>query len=119
MPSENDINKNRAIIREHDRDLASIFKSLGEINRFRIFKLVMAAPMITVSAVAKILDISVPLASQHVKLLEAAQLLTKIRSGKIVHLQLNLENPVVDEVVQSIRLEPKPRAAKKQAPNLG
>lgn len=113
MLSQQEIKKNRKTLRENDRGRAATFKSLGELNRFRIFKILAVTPMISVSAVAEILELSVPLTSQHVKSLEAVQLLTKIRSGKVVYLQLNLENPVVEEVVRSMRRGLKPQAARK------
>lgn len=113
MLSQHEIQKNRRSLRTHDRGHAAAFKSLGEINRFRIFKILAVAPMISVSAVANILGISVPLTSQHVKSLEAAQLLTKVRSGKVVYLRLNHGNPFVEEVVRSMRRGLKPKAPKK------
>lgn len=113
MLSNKDIQKNRKTFRENDRSLAATFKSLGEINRFRIFKILVSSPMISVSTVAEILELSVPLTSQHVKSLVAVQLLTKIRSGKIVYLQLNLKNPVVEEVLRSIRRGQMPKVVGK------
>lgn len=57
----------------------------------------------SVSSVAKILGISPPLTSQHLKTLVSAKLVTKTRAGKTVRLQLNLENPAVPELIRSVR----------------
>lgn len=103
MLSDREVRKHRKLLHESDRELAATFKVLGDIHRFRIFRILAEEPPISVSSVAKILDISPPLTSQHIKTLVSAQLVTKTRAGKIVRLQLNAKNPAVAELIRSVR----------------
>jgi len=114
MLTQKDIRKNRKLLRDQDRELALTFKSIGDLNRFRIFRILAEVPLMSIGSIAAILEMSAPLTSQHVRVLESAQLLTKSRTGKIVYLQLNLENPIVEEIIRSIRRALKPRTLSKE-----
>jgi len=50
------------------------------------------------------LEISVPLASQHIKILTQANLIEKERDGKKVFLKLEYNNPFVLAFVKTIQL---------------
>lgn len=103
MLSEKEIQKNRKIFSETDKSMAAAFKVLSEVNRYRIFRILAQQPKISISSIAKILDISLPLASQHVKVLERADLLQKERGGKKVYPKLEYGNPFVQAVVKTIQ----------------
>ncbi|HAT03941.1 MAG TPA: hypothetical protein DCS29_04190 [Candidatus Magasanikbacteria bacterium] len=109
MISEKEIQKNRKIFSETDKSMAAAFKVLSDINRYRIFRILAQQPKISVSNIAQILDISLPLASQHIKILEHAKLLQKERGGKKVFPKLEYGNPFVQAVVKTIQeaLQPK------------
>ncbi len=103
MLSEKEIRENRKIFSESDKSMAAAFKVLSDINRYRIFRILSQQPKISISSIARILNISLPLASQHIKVLEHARLLQKERGGKKVFPQLESGNPFVQAVTKTIQ----------------
>ncbi|HLD17723.1 MAG TPA: metalloregulator ArsR/SmtB family transcription factor [Patescibacteria group bacterium] len=86
-----------------DRRLSAVFKALGDTTRFRIFRLLIDQPQISVSAIAKVLHLSAPLTSQHIKILVHAQLLEKQRTGKRIYSRPVRTNPVVRDLIRTIQ----------------
>ncbi|MFA6427908.1 MAG: metalloregulator ArsR/SmtB family transcription factor [Candidatus Magasanikbacteria bacterium] len=103
MLSEKEIQNNRKIFSETDKSMAAAFKVLSDVNRFRIFRILAQQPKISISSIARILNISLPLASQHVKILTHAKLLQKEKNGKKVYPRLEYANPFVQAVVKTIQ----------------
>ena len=103
MLSEKEIKKSRQIFSETDKSMAAAFKILSDVNRYRIFRILAEQPKIPVSGIARILNISVPLASQHIKILTHANMLQKERSGKKVFPKLEHGNPFVQVIVKTIQ----------------
>lgn len=103
MLSQKDILKNRKTFTDTDKTMAAVFKVLSDVNRYRIFSLLAKQPKLTVGDIARILNISLPLASQHIKILVHAHLLQKERSGKKVFPTLEHNNPFVQAVVKTIQ----------------
>lgn len=103
MLNAKEIKENRKLFSETDKSMAAAFKVLSDVNRYRIFRILAEQPKLTVSSVARILDISLPLASQHLKILAHAKLLQKNRQGKIVYTKLEYSNPLVQAVVKTIQ----------------
>lgn len=101
--SKQEILKNRKILGETDRSIAAIFKVLSDVNRYRIFRVLVEQPKLSVSTIAQILDISLPLASQHIKILVQANLLQKVRDGKKVFPKLKQDNPFVPAILKTIK----------------
>jgi DNA-binding transcriptional ArsR family regulator len=58
---------------------------------------------ISVSSVAKVLNISVPLASQHLKILLQNGLLEKEKLGQRAYYQLKRNNPIVGSIIKVIK----------------
>ncbi|MDP3793790.1 MAG: metalloregulator ArsR/SmtB family transcription factor [Candidatus Uhrbacteria bacterium] len=83
--------------------MAAAFKVLSDVNRYRIFRILADQPKISVSNIAKILNISLPLASQHIKILVHANLMEKERDGKKVFPKLEYGNPFVQAIVKTIQ----------------
>jgi len=104
MLSKQEILRNRKILSENDKSMAATFKVLSDVNRYRIFRILTEQPKISVSSLARILDISLPLASQHIKILVHAKLLQKERQGKKVFSKLEYSNPLVQAIVKTIQL---------------
>jgi DNA-binding transcriptional ArsR family regulator len=73
-------------------DQRVIFKILGDTNRYRIFEMLGKQPKLAVSDIAKVLKISVPLASQHLKILEQGHMLEKEKIGQKVYYKLRTDN---------------------------
>ncbi|PIT87603.1 MAG: ArsR family transcriptional regulator [Candidatus Magasanikbacteria bacterium CG10_big_fil_rev_8_21_14_0_10_40_10] len=103
MLSKKEIQKNRKIFSETDKSMSEAFKVLSDINRYRIFRILAQQPKLSISNIALILDISLPLTSQHIKILERARLLQKERGGKKVFPKLEYGNPFVQAVVKTIQ----------------
>ncbi len=103
MLSKKEIQKNRQIFSETDKSITEAFKILSDLNRYRIFRVLSQQPKISISSIARILKISLPLASQHIKILTNAKLLQKERSGKKVYPKLEYGNPFVQAVVKTIQ----------------
>lgn len=79
-----------------------IFKILGDTNRYRIFEMLSKYPKLSVSDIAKVLRISMPLASQHLKLLEQTSILEKEKHGQKVFYKLKIENQIAQSIIQEI-----------------
>jgi DNA-binding transcriptional ArsR family regulator len=75
-------------------DQRVIFKILGDTNRYRIFEMIGENREIAVSDIAKVLKISVPLASQHLKILEQAKILKKEKIGQKVFYKVRADNQI-------------------------
>lgn len=96
------IKKIRKLIKPTDNDFAQVFKVLGDINRFRIFHILSNHSGLSVGNVAKILGISLPLASIHLKVLTTAKLIVKKKEGKTIYPKLNLKNSLVRNLIEVI-----------------
>lgn len=103
MLTEKEVKKNRKVFSESDKTMAAAFKVLSDINRYRIFRLLAEQPKLSISDIAEILHISLPLASQHIRILTHVNLIKKERYGKMVFPQLEHDNPFVQAVVKTIQ----------------
>jgi len=103
MLSINEIQKKRKLFSQTDKSVVVAFKALSDVNRYRIFRILAEYPKLSVSNIAQILDISLPLVSQHIKILEQADLLQKERQGKKVFPKIKHADPFVKVVVKTVR----------------
>ncbi len=104
MLSEKEIQKNLKILSDTDKRMAAMFKVLSDVTRYRIFRILVEQPKLSVSTIAQILNISLPLASQHLKILVHANLIQKIRDGKKVFPTIEQSNPFVPAILKTIKL---------------
>lgn len=104
MLTKRELEEKRKILSESDKTIAAAFKVLSDLNRYRIFRILAEQPKYSVSNIAHILNISLPLASQHIKVLVHAGLIQKERGGKKVFPKLEYSNPFVQAVVKTIEL---------------
>lgn len=79
-----------------------IFKILGDRNRYRIFEMLGKHPELTVGEVATILKISIPLSSQHLKILVDGDLLEKEKRGQKVFYRLRVDNKLAQSIIHEI-----------------
>jgi DNA-binding transcriptional ArsR family regulator len=100
MLTDKQINKIRKAFNGTDQRV--IFKILGDTNRYRIFEMLGKQPRISVSDIAKILKISVPLASQHLKILEQANMLEKEKKGQKVFYKLTSDNRIARSISEGV-----------------
>jgi ArsR family transcriptional regulator len=97
---------------QNDKNMVVAFKALSEVSRYRIFCILAEQPKVSVSDLAEILGLSLPLISQHIKVLEQAGLLQKEREGKKVFPRIEQTNPFVKDIVKTIRRVVKPKDKK-------
>lgn len=83
-------------------DQRVIFKILGDTNRYRIFEMLGNQSRLAVGDMAKILRISIPLASQHLKILEQGNILEKEKIGQKVYYKLNIGNRIAQAITKEI-----------------
>lgn len=103
MLTAKELRDNRKLYNGNDAQIVSMFKALNEINRYRILCILTKNPNLSVGDIAEILKISLPLASQHIKVLTQCHLLQKVRDGKKVIPQLKQDNPFVKAIVEVIQ----------------
>ncbi|MCD4819610.1 MAG: metalloregulator ArsR/SmtB family transcription factor [Candidatus Cloacimonetes bacterium] len=74
-------------MKEFVMEMAEIFKALGDANRLKIVKLLMSAEekKLCVDDLAKILNISQPAVSQHIKILKNIKVLKPNKVGFYVY----------------------------------
>ena len=80
-----------------------MFKVLSEPNRCKIFWMFATEDLISVGTTAKVLDISLPLASQHLKTLLQTGLLKREKRGKNVFYELKRKDYVVKTIIKLIK----------------
>ncbi len=102
MLSNQEIAKVKKYLGARDEDLAEIFKVLSEPNRCKMFRAVAKYKKLSVSDAARIVEVSLPLASQHLKVLLNGDLLTKVKEGQTVFYSLNHKNKIVESILNAI-----------------
>ncbi len=82
--------------------LAAGFDALGEPNRCLLFRALLKHNEITVGELATAIGISESLASQHLKILLQAELVTKTKNGNYVHYSVNHTDKMVDALQKAV-----------------
>jgi len=103
MLSPQEIAKLRKYLGGRDQDLAELFKVLSEPNRCKMFRAIAKHERLAVSDAAHILEISLPLASQHLKVLLQGDLVIKDKEAQTVYYSLNKTNPIVQSILKAIQ----------------
>lgn len=67
-----------------EKRLQTIFRTLGDPGRFKIFKLLLNHHEICVGEIARILGVSMPAVSQQLRILETSGLICKERMGQMI-----------------------------------
>lgn len=81
--------------------VSEVFGALSEPNRCLIFRTLINTDEICVGQIAKLINLSEPLASQHLKILYDRHLLSKRKSGKRVYYKLNRSNHLVETLIEA------------------
>jgi DNA-binding transcriptional ArsR family regulator len=100
MLTDKQINKIRKAF--NGTDQRAIFKILGDTNRYRIFQMLGKQPKLAVGDIAKVLKVSIPLASQHLKILEQGNMLKKEKQGQKVYYKLKTDNLIAHVITKEI-----------------
>jgi len=92
----------QAKLAEESGQVASVFGALGDRSRFRMFRLLMEHKDLCVTDIATVLGITVPAASQQLKLLEGSGLIEPEREGQKVCYRIRRGDPVVKTVMRTV-----------------
>ncbi len=103
MLSEQEIKKVRKYLNGRDAEFADIFKTLSDPNRCKIFRTLASELRLSVGDTAKVLNISLSLASQHLKILLQNGLLKKEKQGRTVYYELKQNTPIVSSILKAIK----------------
>lgn len=104
MLSEKDLGKLKILVKGVDSSLTKLFDALGDVNRFKIFKLLLDSKNdICVTEFADILGISVPAASQQLKSLELSGLIERVREGQMICYKVRSTDPSVKSIVKTVQ----------------
>ena len=95
MLPQGKIEKIKKSFPEHADLLPGVFNALSDPGRFRIFRVLRQHQDICVTDVAHILNISVPAASQQLKILETHRLIRRERQGQRACYAIDADNAVV------------------------
>jgi len=87
-------------IQDGEEQFPLIFAALGETGRFRIFRLLMKHQGLCVTDIANILGITVPAASQQLKILEMSGLIRKERRGQMTCYEIRDSDPVIKSIIK-------------------
>jgi ArsR family transcriptional regulator, arsenate/arsenite/antimonite-responsive transcriptional repressor len=68
------------------------FKAIGDGTRFRILKILSEYKKLCVNAIAEKLNISQPVASQHLKILKHSDLVNAEKMGNHIHYSIKMES---------------------------
>lgn len=81
---------------------ADVFSALGDQSRYKMFLVLLKYDDICVSDFAKIMNFSIPAASQQLAVLEKAGLVIKERMGQMVCYMINEDDDVVKKIVATL-----------------
>lgn len=85
-----------------DERMPFIFNALSDSGRYRIFKLLIEHRDLCVTDVANVLGISVPAASQQLKVMEMSGVIERERSGQMICYSVKRDDAVVRSIMRII-----------------
>lgn len=103
MLNQKEIEKLQKKVKKNDSRLPIIFGALGDPRRCLIFRSFLKHDRLCVSDISRIFDMSMSLASQHLKILEITGLLTRTRVGRTVYYSPNLDNDLTLGIIQAVQ----------------
>lgn len=86
-----------------DERMPLIFDALGDPGRYKIFKLLIEEKDVCVTDIAHVLKISIPAASQQLKILERTGLVRKERMGQAVCYAIRKEDAIISSIVRILK----------------
>lgn len=82
--------------------LPFMFNALSDMGRYRLFKLLLQRHDLCVTDVANVLNISVPAASQQLRIMELSGLVQKERLGQMTCYGVRTDDPLVKSIIKII-----------------
>jgi len=90
-------------LKTDDLNLVSIFSALGDNTRLKLYKTLRKETEICVSSMADVVGITAAGASQHLKILEKANLINRNRYGQKVCYTINNDNQIIEAIDNIIK----------------
>lgn len=92
---------NKHVSADNER-LVAVFDTLSDANRCKLFRLVASQPGVNVTEASTTLSLSMPLASQHFKILQQNGLVQRAKRGREVFYEVNHQDPIVRAILAAI-----------------
>ena len=94
----------RTIPGDDEQYVPTFFQALGDMTRLRIVHILAnnKGGDLCVTDIARILDCSLPATSQHMRILEHANIVEKKRHGRMACYQINFSRPFVKNIISLI-----------------
>lgn len=102
MLTKEEIHAVRRATAAAEEQLPLMFNALSDMGRYRIFKLLLQRHDLCVTDVANVLNISVPAASQQLRIMELSGLVKKERMGQMTCYSVRADNPLVKSIIKII-----------------
>lgn len=102
MLTKEEIRTARQDITTEEEQLPLMFNALSDMGRYRIFKLLLQRQDLCVTDVANVLGISVPAASQQLRIMEMSGLVKKERMGQMTCYCVRVDDPLVKSIIKII-----------------
>jgi len=102
MLTDTQVAKIQKVIAAEDERLPRIFAALADPSRFRIVKLLLTYNDLCVTDIASILEISVPAASQQLRVLELTGIVEPERMGQMICYKVRESDSLVRSIMKLI-----------------
>lgn len=102
MLKPHEIQKLQKLLVTNDERLPIIFNALSDARRCKIFRSFLSSERLCVSDVARIYQMSMSLASQHLKILEITRLLIREKEGRTVYFRANTQDELVKTIIKAV-----------------
>lgn len=103
MLDAREIGKLKSLMRHEDSRLPIVFSALSDGTRCKIFRSFLKRERLCVSDIAKTFDISMSLASQHLKVLEITGLLRREKEGRTVNYYPRIDDELVRTIIEAVK----------------
>lgn len=100
MHTHGEIKRIKKTLKRGETYFPMVFYALSDPSRLCIVRLLMRHRDICVSEVARILDVSVPAASQQLRILEMSGLVRKKRKGQMICYEIKTKDSVVKSLLK-------------------
>lgn len=103
--SHNEIKKLKKLVDWNDEKIPPLFQSLSDPNRCRILRLLIKTGKrnFSVSDIAKLLGVSIPTASQHLRILEQSGVLKRKRIKQQVSYEIRDNDTLIKSIIAVIK----------------
>ncbi len=102
MLAKEDLKKIRMEVDGDNDRLPQMFNALSDEGRFRIFKLLLQKRDLCVTEIAHVFTISVPAASQQLKIMEMSGVVLRQRNGQMICYSIKSEDPTVRSLMKIV-----------------